>query len=375
MKNDHLFGLWFSDQHTLHNNTPTQHVLYNASQFLTRSHNLEEVDLVVFGGDFYDRLVDTSHPDMRATQHWIRDFLLECLKHNVIVRVLEGTSSHDREQPENFIVQCPEGLNLKWVKELSYERIDELGIDMIYVPDNMGGVSPDTIWDRTLALLTDNGVSKVDYVWFHGAFEYQIPLKFSKHSHSEVKWQSIVKRNLFAGHVHIPSEYGKIRVSGSFDRTRHGEEHPKGGYEFWWDPKSDWCDTKFWENKNALPYYRVLQHPDDTNDELLDRVNQVIQLKKPQPKSRIQIRGRNGALIKGVAEYLQATYPDLFFDIDSSSQMEKEISQDTVNDLTYEGVDINEHNYCDHLVQFMTGTEKYTAEEISETAELLKEFL
>lgn len=374
MQNNHFFGLWFSDQHTLHNNTPTHHVLRNASQFLTRSHNLEEVDLVVFGGDFYERLVDASHPDMRLTQHWIREFLLKCLEHNVIVRVLEGTSSHDREQPENFVVQCPDGLNLKWVKELSYEYIEELGIDMIYVPDNMSGISPDTIWNQALELLSANGVKEVDYVWFHGAFEYQIPLKFSKHSHSEVRWQSIVKRNIFAGHVHKPSKYGKIRVSGSFDRTAHGEEHPKGGYEFWWDKESDWCDSKFWENKNALPYYRVLQHPEDTNEILLDKVNKVIKLKQPVPNSRIQIRGRNGGLIKGVVEFLRGTHPGIFFDIDASSSMEKSIAADTVNDITYEGVSLTKDNFKHHLKQYSI-EEQIDQGDMDDALELLEEFL
>lgn len=374
MQDNRFFGLWFSDQHNLHSKTPTSHILYNSTQFLTRSHNLEEVDIVVFGGDFYERLVDASHPDMRLTQHWIRKFLLECLEHNVIVRVLEGTSSHDREQPENFVVQCPDGLDLKWVKELSYEYIEALGIDVFYVPDNMGSLSPDVIWDKTLEILSANGKKEVDYVFFHGAFEYQIPLKFSKHSHSETRWQSIVKRHLFAGHVHKPSEYGKIRVSGSFDRLNHGEEHAKGGYEFWWDPESDWCETKFWENKNALPYYRVLQHPDDTNEDLLDKVNRLIKLKNPIPKSRIQIRGKNGALIKGVAEYLKATYVDYFFDIDTSSQMEKMISPDTVNDLTYEGVSLTKDNFSEHLRQFMI--EEMTDQNMMEgSLELLEEFL
>lgn len=374
MQNNHLFGLWFSDQHTLHNNTATSHVLYNASQFLMRSHNLEEVDIVVFGGDFYDRLVDTSHPDMRLTQHWIRNFLLECLKHNVIVRVLEGTSSHDREQSENFVVQCPEGLDLKWVKELSHEYIETLGIDVFYVPDNMGGVSPDTIWNQTLEILSAKGLSEVDYIFFHGAFEYQIPLKFSKHSHSEVRWQTICKRNIFAGHVHRQSEYGKIRVSGSFDRINHGEEQPKGAYEFWWDKDSDWCDTKFWENKNALPYYRVLQHPEDTNDTLLDRVNRVIELKKPVPNSRIQIRGTNGALIKGVAEFLRGSHPSIFFDVDASSAMEKSLAVETVSDLTYEGITLTKDNFKHNLKQFSM-EEQIDQGEMDESLELLEEFL
>lgn len=374
MKDGRFFGLWFSDQHTLANNTPTQHVLYNASQFLTRSHDLSEVDLVVFGGDFYDRLVDAAHPDMRLTQHWIRKFLLECSKHNVIVRVLEGTSSHDREQPENFVVQCPKGLDLKWVKELSHERIEALGIDVLYVPDNMGGLSPDVVWDKTLEVLSANNLSEVDYVFFHGAFEYQIPLKFSKHSHSETRWQTIVKRHLFAGHVHKPSEYGKIRVSGSFDRLNHGEEHPKGGYEFGWGkaPEDSW--TKFWENKNAMPYYRVLQHPEDDNETLLDRVNEVIRNKRLIPKSRIQIRGKNGALIKGAAEYLKGTYPDYFFDVDSSGQMDKLISPDTVNDLTYEGVSLTKSNFKDHLRQYMI-EEQVDHDLMNESLELLGEFL
>lgn len=367
-------ALWSSDQHTLHQKTPTEHILNNLNRFYYKDNDLSEISLVVLGGDFYDRLVDAAHSDMRKTQHWIRKFLLTCKKYGVVVRVLEGTTSHEREQTENFVVQCPKGLDLKWVKELSYEHIESLGLDVFYVPDNLSHMTPDQIWDRTLEIMSENNIRKFHYVFAHFAMEYQIPLKFSKHSHSEKRWESIVKFNMFVGHVHKPSEYGLIRVSGSFDRIAHGEDHPKGAYKFWWDLSNNKSGTEFWENKNALPYVRVLQHPNDTTETLSDRINDMIKSRNLISNSRVQVRGKNAPLIKGVVEFMEGSFPNINFDIDSEPDMDEYLPSDAVNDLSYSGVTLDKKTTPHHLRQFFMDQQVDTTM-IDGALELLGEYL
>lgn len=368
-------GLWFSDQHTLHNKTPTFWVLKNMSEFIYRAHDLKDIDIIVFGGDLFDRLVDAADGNLRLVQHWIRDFLIECNKHNVIVRVLEGTRSHDMEQPETFVVQKPEGLNLKWVKELSIEIIPELDLSVMYVPDNMGHMSNEQIWDKAVEKLSEAGLSKVNMIAFHGMWDYQAPPHIAHKYHNSELWSTIVDHIIFSGHVHIPSEYNKHRSSGSFDRCRHGEEHPKGGYEFEFNISQDYFKTKFWENKNALPYLTLRVSDEDDFDTLTDRLNKLIERNKLPHHSRIAVKGKNGALINGVVGWFKTTYPNFGFDVDTSETKNKLVDERMETEETYVGISADKDSLPGMLLDSIEEKHPdcpFTRDDLGET---LKEFL
>lgn len=368
--------LWSSDQHTVHPNTPTRHIISNLRDFYFTSHNLAEIDLCVFGGDFFDHLVDASDKDMRIAEYFIKEFLERCRKHNVIVRVLEGTSSHDREQPEIFVVQSPDGLDLKWVKDLSIEYFPTLGFNALYVPDNMGTKTTDEIWELTEQLLAREGLMKVDFCFFHGAFRYQLPAHLNAKAHDENKWSSIVDQIVLAGHVHIPSEYLNIRVSGSFDRISHGEEHPKGGYYVEYDISEKQTKAKFWENKKALPYVTIKLTPEDTASEIIEKVVKVIERNQYPLGSHIRLKNGSGLTTASVLAQFKEDYPNYNFKLDNVKNEDKLVGEDLYTDRKYDGINLNADNITETLLDdVFKMRDDLDESKRDELRELMKEFL
>ncbi len=367
--------LWSSDQHTLHNLTPTSHILSTLSTFYYTAYDLNQIDLVVLGGDFFDRLVDASNNDLRKAEYWIKEFLQRCANANVIVRVLEGTSSHDWEQPEMFEVLRPEGLNLRWVKTLSTETIEELGITVMYVPDNMGAKSTDEIWEDALAILSSQGLKLVDFIFFHGSFKYQLPAHLNHHSHDEHRWQSIVKYALFAGHVHKPSENGKIYVSGSFDRIRHGEEHPKGAYYAECNLKTETFKATFYENKKSLPYITVKVTPEMSATDVSDKLMSVMNQQHLPPHSQLRVKGGASNVVNPIVESFKKEFPLFGFAADNVKTDEQIVDDTLYSDRTYQGVTLNAGNLESSLMTYLVEGDRLNGEDPKELSELLREFI
>ena len=155
MKNKVINMLWSSDHHTLHNKTPTTHILKNMTDFHMVSNNLANQDLVMFGGDLLDRLVDNANPEFVKVLDWMDNFLTECDKYGVVVRFLEGTSSHDWGQQKHIRHNLLPNLNSKYIDQITVEVIEELNnLSILYVPDNLSGsYSPNRIGFSQIHLL------------------------------------------------------------------------------------------------------------------------------------------------------------------------------------------------------------------------------
>lgn len=366
--------LWSSDHHTLHENTPTIHILSNLGDFFYKYHSLSETDLVIFGGDFFHKLVESSNTDLRRCEYWIQKFLNRCLEHNVMVRVLEGTSSHDWEQPEIFEILKPEGLDLKWVKELSIEYIERFGIHVLYVPDNMGGKKPDVVWDEVIDLLSKHNLEQVDFCFFHGAFKYQLDERFSSHSHDEKLWVTVVKYFIFSGHIHKPSQWNIIRCSGSFDRTGHSEEHPKGGYVIDFDPEKETCVATFYENKKALPYVTVRIDESTTSDELNNKLLFLLD-QRPAKGSHFWIRGGDANVVNPIIQFFKQQYPQYSFKKENISKHEIIVDDKIYSEDLYKGVTLTRDNLTSSLMSYLNKKHLIDPEEQHQLTNLMKEFV
>lgn len=311
--------LWSSDHHTIHANTPTRHILGNLSTFLYKDHDLENVDMVFFGGDFFERLVERPNPDIYRVEEWVSAFLLKCKKHNVIPIWLEGTSFHDRGQPAHFRFNAPEGSLFEYHDTLCIQTYPtQDGLTVMYVPDNMGTLTPDDIWEKALQALSAAKLEKVDIIAFHAGFEFELHPKAQHKAHSLERWSSIVKYGIFAGHIHTPVQKGKLYRSGSFDRDKHGEEHAKGGYCVDLDLKKEVFAPVFWENKNALPYLTMHVTKDIKPEQLVKDIHAFIK-KQPLPKdSHIRIMGGLADIVNPVVKILSNDYP--FFHLKAENE-------------------------------------------------------
>lgn len=370
--------LWSSDQHTLHQTTPTYHILGNLSKFLLKDNDPAKVDMHLFGGDFMERLVESPNADMFKVADWGKSYLHAVYEANpkATVIFLEGTSSHDWEQPRHFLNWAPKGLDIRWINTLcihTFEQYDNLSI--MFVPDNMGTMTTDEIWELALKVLKESGLEKVDMICLHGGWDFQLHSKARHKGHIPERWESIVKYAIFTGHIHTPMQQGLKYSSGSFDRTGHGEEHPKGGYVGEIDKKKDYFNATFYENKNALPYLTIHVDKEVTAEALIRHVHDFIKQRKLVNHSQLRIKGGSAEIVNPVLEMLKNDYPNFGWKSDNEANKNMLVDETLFEVGVYEGVSLNKENIRKSLIPEVK--EKLVKLNISEedSLKVLEEFL
>ncbi len=268
-----------SDVHLGNTRTPAEFILKNLRKCFFEEKIIASLDIFIIAGDFFDRLLEYNHPAGGDILLFIDRLLIECSTHNVKLRVLEGTPSHDNKQNKIFDDLYSTGnykCDMKYVDTLSVEHIEEWGINVLYVPDKIRTTVKE-VYDDTIDLLKSLALSKVDFCIMHGAFAYQLP-ELAKEVYIQDDWLAIVKHYIFVGHVHIHNPYKRILPGGSFDRIAHNEEKPKGflmgTMNLHGDPKKD--EFYFIENKNAKVYLTIRLNSYDV-DENLKFIEQSLQ--------------------------------------------------------------------------------------------------
>lgn len=349
-------GLCSSDHHTVHPNTPTRHILRNMDTFYYKENNLAEVSLSVLNGDFFHTLVPANDPNMMLCQRWIKKHLQICHDNKVHVRYIEGTSSHDWQQPECFDILKPkDSPYVKYINTLSIEHFPDLDIHVMYVPDNFGHTSTDIIYEQALTLLASNGLTRVDFIFLHGGFDYQLPPIANKKGtlYDSIKWSKLAKHAIFSGHIHKPSNKGNIWCSGSFDRIAFGEMHPKGAYKFEWN--KDQFNCEFWENKNALIYDKILLNKDMDVKAISKELNNYL-AKNPKPNTHIRLVDGPGEIVKPLIGEYREQYPKYFFEYENAPEGNVVIDDTLYTPEMFKGVTLNPDNFKDSLLNYMKPT-------------------
>lgn len=367
-------GIWISDNHLLNPRSPTKGILANMSEFFYNQVDLTSINLIIFGGDVFHQLAEnTKDPEFLAVMEWFKEFFLKCLKYDISVYILEGTSSHDWGQAKHLDIWKPVGSNVHYIDKVTVVKDRKLNISILFVPDNMGTISTDQIWEKVITELASSGLSKVDITAMHGAFDYQLPPPARKHCHNQNNYESITTFVIFAGHIHTPSSNGKVKVSGSFDRIAHGEEHPKGAFIFKLDKTRNKFTNEFYHNKNALPFITFNLWKDITLDELHSLVDKKI--------SETRIMGawfkfKDGPheIVNAFVERLKDQYP--YFNFEVSNKVDNVITIDDAlfDDTNYKGSEINKDNITDLLFK-QSDFDNCSEEELDYLKEVFKEHL
>lgn len=257
MKTSRLKIAVMSDVHLGHDKTQTEFIVNNLYKAFPDNETTGELDIIWIAGDLFDRLLSLPTRAVSSINNWAYSFLMMCKKRDIVVRVLEGTPSHDWKQPK-LLVDINEnaeiGVDLKHVVDLSIEHIDRFGIDVLYVPDEWRAKNIDT-WVEVQDLLAQHNLDKVDFSIMHGCFTYQIPANIVDmfETHDAESYLDITRHLVFIGHIHQHSQYKRIMAAGSFDRLRHGEEEAKGHIRAIVEAKGGFSAT-FIENKDAKVY-------------------------------------------------------------------------------------------------------------------------
>ena len=249
-------GLVLSDIHLGHANTPTEHIVKNIQKLIHNRELLSRIKIIWLSGDVFDHGLDLNDPSVYVIRWWIVELLKTAKMYGILVEVLYGTPSHDKRQSQLFVhlnELCEIGAKVRYVSELSIVYIEELDINVLYVPDRARSTNS-IVWRDVKRLLADRRLDKVDFAIMHGFFDFQVPpvARGNTDHHIADDYCDIVKHLIFIGHHHTHNSYRHIYVPGSTDRLRHGEEEAKGILHF--RVTDEHKEVRFIENKGAMKY-------------------------------------------------------------------------------------------------------------------------
>lgn len=245
------------DVHLGHPNTPTEHILRTLRAMFPDNPTTGDLDIIFFAGDLFDRLLNLPDDNVSLIKQWFVDFLHMCARRDIVVRMLEGTPSHDWKQPRMLVEQadlCGIPVDIKYVPDLSIEYMERFGIHVLYVPDEWRPRCDDT-WLEVQTLLQQHQLDKVDFAVMHGAFHYQMPknIHHQLELHDADRYLSIVRYNILIGHIHQYSSYDRILAGGSPERLCHGDEGKKGHWRVVVD-RDGVPHPRFVVNEKAMRY-------------------------------------------------------------------------------------------------------------------------
>lgn len=365
----------FSDIHLGHRRNPAISTIECLDQLIFGDQLLERIDMLIFAGDVFDRLLDLDYPYLDDIDHWIARVLMGCARHGVSFRLLKGTHSHDQSQPERFVTLASildlKGLDFKYFDKLDVERHEASGADILYVPDNLSHDSSETL-ANVRTLLASRGIDKVDIAVMHGMFDYQQPEGIViDECHNSLAYKELVRTVIFIGHVHNHSRNGIIVAQGSTDRLCHGEEEPKGFVIA--EITNGYADIYFIENKGARIYKTVKVYHMD----LVETLACLEKFVEPLPGTAcIRVEAEPSHPIFTNMEELKTLYPTLTWSKlpkdDSDTEVKEVVFSDTELQ-TWVPVSINKTNIVDILLNRLSN--KLNEQELASMKEELQELL
>lgn len=318
--------LELSDIHLGHARNTTSEIVNNLNSFFhdfKSSSPFVNLDYVFIAGDLFDGLLDLSDSDTYVIMEFLNRLAYFCARHEIALRVLEGTPSHDWKQSYlvkalvNF-VSIP--LDFKYVDTLFIEYHEKNDLRILYIPDEWTD-SAETTYKQVLQLLKDNNITEVDLGIFHGYFTYQCKIGMqTTQAHDPEAYLSIVKHFINIGHIHTFTTYKRIIASGSFDRLSHGEEEPKGAVLC--TIREDNNDEfLFIENKSAKIFKTITLKSNDI-DQCYLQIEKV--LAKIPHNSHIRIKAKKNHPIYSAFEQFKLRYVMYYF----SKKSEEEEDED-----------------------------------------------
>lgn len=337
--------LSISDVHLNHGRNPTEKIIANLDKYVLDRPDFHDLDIMFIAGDLFDQLMEHDSVNRAPIYLWFARLIAKCIENDVILRCLEGTPDHDWKQYEIFDTlkaMLQPNLDYKFIKTVTIEYIEKLGINVLYVPDEFRPKAESTL-EVVKEVMASKGLEQVDYAVMHGFFPHQIPeIADSPACHNSDAYIELVKHLVFIGHVHSHSIFSKIVSQGSFDRLAHGEEDDKGFVIAQVNHKTGEKVVSFIKNHDAMIFKTIdvtgysmeqaLENIDKVCNEIPDGSNVRIKANKDHPIfSDMAALGRRHPLVWFTAKKVDQDQP----------QNEKNIHQ--VN-LMYKPVNITKDN-------------------------------
>ncbi len=343
-----------SDIHLGHRKNDARAIIANLDKYFSNDANLCNVDVVVLVGDVFDEALSLSADAVQYIDAWIARLLRLCRKYNIIVRVLEGTPSHDRKQSQRFTIindiheqLSGKHIDLKHVEELSIEYLPDFDINVLYVPDEWGG-GPEKTLEDVKALMAEKGIEQLDFAFMHGQFEYQLPAHIKNMPrHSSHEYMALVKYLIFIGHIHLYSRNEKIIAQGSFDRLSHNEEGPKGFVKATVQPDGE-NEVVFIENVGAKLYITVPCPYEEVeeNIKLIDRAVEFL-----ADGSNVRLEAQKGNAMLSDLDSMRSRWPLLVWSLKVLDKDVKEESSVIPQADLYVPINIDRNNIVELVME------------------------
>lgn len=360
--------LVLSDIHLGNKRNKTEEIIRNLDTFFENygpGTTYVDLDIIFIAGDLFDRLLDMNDDDTHLIKLWLDRLTRFCERYDIIFRVLKGTPSHDWNQSsqlETIWAISKTSANVKYVSTLSIEHIEELGLHVLYVPDEWSSSTEETL-KQVKSLMASMQIKKVSIAIMHGLFNYQLPGIGSGHiKHDETSYLDIVEHFINIGHIHTHSTYERILAQGSFDRLRHNEEEPKGAMLMILDPSAG--NRYFFIENKAAKIFKTITLKNQDVAKSLEYIDK--QLSKVPQDSYIKIKApKNHGLYLGFDE-LKIKFPLFNFSKGSLEEEEETAYNSRVNDMldvAYASVQIDKENISALLWKEMLVKHRMTAEQ------------
>lgn len=342
--------LTVSDIHLFHDQNETSYICESFFEYMDgwrSTSRFSKLDIIFIAGDIFETYRDTKHPDNVHVNRWMYQLMLFCKTHGIKLRILYGTPGHDYKQSKNFEGMAaafgPE-LDYKYFEVLSIEKMDDLGISILYVPDEWAG-SAAVCKEQVIELLDRNGLDQVDIACMHGMFDFQIPdLGVHPLKHDSEWYHGIVRSYINIGHDHTFKTFGRIIVQGSFDRMAHGEEGKKGAVVCHLRTDGEHA-FEFIENKRARTFKTIVVKTRDL-EQAVEQVRKI--LDKLPTNSHIRISTARDNSINTVIDEFRRAHPGMKFKKHEDKKQKENAGnafQETVSlTQTYTAISLNEDN-------------------------------
>lgn len=319
------------DVHLGHRLTPTEDIILNLDRYISDD-LLKEIDMLIITGDLFDRQLNNGNDCVNAINRWATTLMYRCSAYNVMIRIVEGTPSHDRGQSIFFLeqkVNAEINVDLGYFDELAIEYNERLGAHFLYVPDKWRP-STDVTLMEVRQLLKEHKLEQVDFAIMHGAFSYQLPSIVKEPTHDEHAYLELVKYHILIGHVHVMTVKERIFAAGSFDRICHGDEIPKGMF-FNTVKACGEFTSKFIENRKAKMFVTWDVHGLDTKELMYYVKTHIADLPR---FSFIRLRCNPNDVASGDISTFMVNYPKYHWEITFEKVKNKKTSViDVVEDF------------------------------------------
>lgn len=232
----------------------------NLKEFFFKNIKEDIPDMIVICGDISHDTLSLNSQSGKVYLKFAKKLISLCSKYNIILRIVKGTQSHDRNQLEVFNIQEYEGeLNVRIFNTVTEEETIP-GYKFLYIPEEYVN-DKDKYYGEYFN-------KEYDMIFMHGLVSDAAFI--AKHQESESSHPRAPIFNtddllnlsigpVVAGHIHGHCCFkDRFFYTGSFTRWQFGEEESKGYMRFKYYKRDRDFEMQFIENTNA-PIYKTIK--------------------------------------------------------------------------------------------------------------------